>query len=45
LDANLAELLERAKSGVYQAPAVRRVYIPKGDGTRTRPIGIPTVIA
>jgi len=42
LDANLADLLERAKSGVYQAPAVRRVYIPKGDGTRTRPIGIPT---
>jgi group II intron reverse transcriptase/maturase len=43
LDANLADLLERAKSGTYRAPAVRRVHIPKGDGTRTRPIGIPTI--
>lgn len=43
LDENLASLLERAKSGTYQAPAVRRVYIPKGTGgTETRPIGIPT---
>src|SRR5262249_55752681 len=24
------------------APPVRRVHIPKGDGTETRPIGIPT---
>jgi len=42
LDANLQGLLERAKSGTYQAPAVRRVHIPKGDGKSTRPIGIPT---
>ena len=32
LQGNLADLLERAKSGSYRAPAVRRVYIPKGDG-------------
>lgn len=42
LDANLASLHERFKSGTYQAPPVRRVHIPKGDG-KTRPIGIPTL--
>jgi RNA-directed DNA polymerase len=39
---NLRSLLERAKSGTYQAPPVRRVHIPKGTGPETRPIGIPT---
>jgi hypothetical protein len=29
LEANLSDLLERIKSGRYQAPPVRRVYIPK----------------
>lgn len=42
LDENLADLLERAKSGRYVAPPVRRVHIPKGTGKETRPIGIPT---
>ncbi len=42
LDENLESLLNRFKSGTYKAPPVRRVYIPKGDGKRTRPIGIPT---
>ena len=42
LEDNLRSLLERAKSGRYVAPPVRRVHIPKGDGTETRPIGIPT---
>jgi hypothetical protein len=43
LEANLQSLLDRAKSGTYRAPPVRRVHIPKGsDPTRTRPIGIPT---
>jgi RNA-directed DNA polymerase len=44
LEANLQSLLDRAKSGTYRAPPVRRVHIPKaGSTTETRPIGIPTV--
>jgi group II intron reverse transcriptase/maturase len=42
LEANLRGLHDRFKSGTYQAPPVRRVHIPKGDGRQTRPIGIPT---
>ena len=42
LESNLQSLLDRAKSGVYRAPNVRRVHIPKGDGSATRPLGIPT---
>jgi len=42
LEVNLQSLLDRAKSGCYRAPPVRRVHIPKGEGTETRPIGIPT---
>jgi RNA-directed DNA polymerase len=44
LEGNLQCLLDRAKSGTYQAPPVRRVHIPKGgSSTETRPIGIPTL--
>jgi group II intron reverse transcriptase/maturase len=42
LEANLQSLLNRAKSGTYRAPPVRRVHIPKGSGKETRPLGIPT---
>ena len=42
LEENLRSLLNRAKSGTYRAPPVRRVHIPKGSGSETRPIGVPT---
>ncbi|MEZ4235180.1 MAG: group II intron reverse transcriptase/maturase [Myxococcota bacterium] len=41
LEGNLAQLLDRSKSGLYRAPPVRRTYIPKADGN-LRPLGIPT---
>ena len=34
-------LLDKVRSQTYRAPAVRRVDIPKPDGT-TRPLGVPT---
>lgn len=42
LGENLNDLIDRAKSGKYRAPAVKRVHIPKGKGNETRPLGIPT---
>ena len=43
LEGNLQSLLDRAKSGTYVAPPVRRVHIPKaGSVTDTRALGIPT---
>ncbi len=38
----LPELLSEFKSGSYKAPAIRRVYIPKGKKGK-RPLGIPTI--
>ena len=43
LEKNLRSLLDRAKSGSYWAPPVKRGHIPKGDGAETRPIGMPTI--
>lgn len=42
LDNNLSVLLNSFRNGTYRAPAVRRTYLPKGNG-KSRPIGIPTI--
>ena len=42
LKANLYKLWTRLASGSYMPPPVKRVEIPKSDGS-TRPLGIPTV--
>ena len=38
---NLRDLQERAKSGSYKAPPVKRGYVPKNE-KEDRPIGLPT---
>lgn len=42
LSENLRDLLTRVKSGSYQAPPVKRAYVPKNE-KEDRPIGLPTV--
>ena len=39
LEGNLRDLSARLQRGAYRAKAVRRVFIPKGDG-RQRPLGV-----
>lgn len=38
---NLHDLVEKLKQKSYRPQAVRRTYIPKGDGKTKRPLGIP----
>ncbi len=39
----LPPILKQIHEGRYMAPPVRRVYIPKADGSK-RPIGVPAVV-
>lgn len=41
LNENLERLSERARNGRYQAPPVRRGYVPKPGKAEARPIGMP----
>lgn len=42
LEANIKDVVARIKSMSYRPQSVRRVYIPKGNGSK-RPLGIPAV--
>ena len=43
LEENINNLSERLRKGTYKALAVKRTYIPKGDGSQERSIGIPVL--
>jgi RNA-directed DNA polymerase len=43
LEANLRDLQSRLIAGTYRAKPVKRAFIPKGDGGKQRPIGIPVL--
>jgi group II intron reverse transcriptase/maturase len=43
LEQNIHDLHQRLKRGTYKAPDIRRAWIPKGDGSGKRPLGISTI--
>jgi RNA-directed DNA polymerase len=43
LEGNLEELRQLLKAQTFEPVPVKRVYIPKSDGKKHRPLGIPTL--
>src|SRR6266446_6133368 len=43
LEGNLEELRQLLKAQTFEPVPVKRVYIPKPDGKKQRPLGIPTI--
>ncbi len=39
----LGELAERLKSRTYKPQAVKRVWLPKPNSSKMRPLGVPTI--
>lgn len=42
LENNIDSLVDRLKKHSYKPQAVKKVYIPKGDGKSKKPLGIPS---
>jgi len=40
---NISKLSQELMGGIYRPQAIRRQWIPKGNGKEKRPLGIPTV--
>lgn len=43
-DGNINRLRERLKAKIFEPMPVRRVYIPKSNSEKKRPLGIPTLL-